>query len=651
MPKTFIPDAEMAQLENKGQVTIPKFIPDAEAGQFFGGEETPKQTMMGDPYRAPSLLKTAKGVIPSAGRFIADIYGAVRHPVETVKAVGAIGAGAVGKLIPGEQFGEQQFDAVTDFFKKRYGSIPALRETLETDPVGVASDIATVITAGGAVLKGTGTIAKSSKLTQFGSSVQKAGIAAEPVTLAIKGTGVVGKAVVGKVVAPFVNMVDFEIQKIATQRGIDLPIGAQTTSKFVQFQEVLASKGIFGRKVAEVFDVALNKIADIGDNVIRKTGGIADDTIAGKAIIEGIQNQKQQFIRTKNALYEKIIPLKGKGVPIVVNADETVKILKVFVEELKRGKKITGLGGDLSLYEKLIAELSKKSGANKLRGLQAVDVRQALQRLNNLVQQQAGFVSTGDNARRMKVIATLSGELDNALKLAHPELAQAITEANQFFTSNVEQLNSRLARRIKAVSNQPDKVFNIVTQSNTGFNEIEQILSVLTPDDLANLQATALKKIIDNATSKTTGHFTASSIQREIEKIGRSKAELIFEPNQLKALDDIDALSKAVDRVGKIAGGSQTAFLQRSLTETIGAVALAFKSPPLAIALLLGDFSISKFLTSNFGRKLLLEGIDFTRASLVAEKLAPVLDITERGLFQTGRAKRAVQSKPDNQKQ
>ena len=638
MPLTF---EQFKALRDKGLST--QQITNFEAGNVPTGT----QRDMGDPFRAPSLLKTVTAIPRSTGRFIADIYGAVRHPVETIKAVGAISAGAVGKLIPGEQFGEEQFDAVTDFFKKRYGSISALRETLENDPVGAASDIASVITGVGGATKLLGKVTKSSKVAQVGGTITKAGIAAEPITLGIKGVGKVGGAIVKKAVAPFAKMVDFEIQNIAMQRGVDLPIGAQTTSKFLQFQEVLASKGIFGRKVANVFDTAINKIADIGDSVIRKTGGIADDTVAGRAIIDGIQNQKQQFIRTKNALYNKIIPLKGAGTPIVVNADETVKLLRTFIDELERGKKITGLGGDLNLYKKMASELSKKS-ATKLKGLQARNVRQALQRFDNLIQKEAGFISTGDNARRMKIAATLSGEFDEALKIARPELAQALTEANQFFSSNVEKLNSRLARRIKAVSSQPDKVFNIVTQSNTGFNELEQILSVLTSDDLNNLRATALKKIIDNATSKTTGHFTASSIQREIEKIGRSKAELIFEPAQLKALDDIDTLSKAVSRVGKIAGGSQTAFLQRSLTETIGAVALAFKSPPLAIALLLGDFGISKFLTSSFGRKLLLEGLNFTGQR--AKALAPVLDVTGRGLFQTGRATRAVQSEPNNQK-
>lgn len=632
----------------KAKGLTPQQIAGFEAGNVPTGTQQQSQQDTGDPFRAPSLLKTATSIPKSAGKFIADIYGAVRHPVETVKAISAIGSGAVAKLIPGEQPEEQAFDSVVDFFKKRYGSVSALRETLEQDPVGVVSDIASVVTAGGTAIKTFGGVTKSSKVAQVGSTIQKAGIAAEPVTLAIKATQKLGGAIISKTVAPFVKMVDTEIQRIATQRGVDLPIGAQTTSKFLQFQEVLASKGLFGRKVAEVFDTAINKIAEIGDEIIKKTGGIADDSIAGKAIVDGIQNQKQQFIKMKNDLYDKVIPLKGTGVPIVVNADETVKILRVFIDELERGKKITGLGGDLNLYKKMASELSVKSGSNKLKGLQARDVRQALQRFNALIQKESGFISTGDNARRMKVAATLSGELDIALIKAHPELAQAITEANQFFSSSVEQLNSRLARRIKAVSNQPDKVFNIVSQSNTGFNEIEQILSVLNPDEIANLQTTMLRKIMDNATSKTTGSFTASGIQREIEKIGRSKAELIFEPAQLKALDDIDALSKAVNRVQKIAGGSQTAFLQRSLAETIGAVALAFKSPPLAIALLLGDFSISKFLTSSFGRKLLLEGIDITKASNVAKQLAPVLDVTERALFQTGRAKRATQSEPNN---
>ena len=62
--------------------------------------------------------------------------------------------------------------------------------------------------------------------------------------------------------------------------------------------------------------------------------------------------------------------------------------------------------------------------------------------------------------------------------------------------------------------------------------------------------------------------------------------------------------------------------------------------PEIAIALLAGDFSISKVLTSKLGRKWLLGGVPIPT---FVNKIIKTIPITGKASFQTGRINRAIQ--------
>lgn len=93
-----------------------------------------------------------QNLVPSAQRFGSDIVSAVTNPVETVTNMGRVAAGAVEKLIPGQQQHEPYADAVGQFFANRYGGLENVKRTIAEDPVGFAADIATVLTGGEAAL-------------------------------------------------------------------------------------------------------------------------------------------------------------------------------------------------------------------------------------------------------------------------------------------------------------------------------------------------------------------------------------------------------------------------------------------------------------------------------------------------------------------
>src|SRR3990167_5826767 len=160
-----------------------------------GGLQQPEQ-----PKQDFSLEETLLNIPSSAGRFIGDIYSAVRHPLQTVQGLADIVSGGLEKGIvsgveavkPGTFPGkpterEEKFNAVIDFFVQRYGSMDKIKKTVQEDPVGFLGDVSLALTGGGAVLKGAGTVSKIQKVAQAGKTIQVAGLAIEPLTLIGKG--------------------------------------------------------------------------------------------------------------------------------------------------------------------------------------------------------------------------------------------------------------------------------------------------------------------------------------------------------------------------------------------------------------------------------------------------------------------------------
>lgn len=101
----------------------------------------------------------------SAGKFVGGLYEAVTSPVQTVKGLLDIGAGALQNITPkvvkdfvnrfetnpeAAQRAVNTANAVGGEYAKRYGSVEGFKEALATDPVGVVSDFSTLLSGGAA---------------------------------------------------------------------------------------------------------------------------------------------------------------------------------------------------------------------------------------------------------------------------------------------------------------------------------------------------------------------------------------------------------------------------------------------------------------------------------------------------------------------
>ncbi len=138
-----------------------------------------------------SLGTTLSNVPKSAANLVGGIADAVIHPVRTVKAIGSVAAGGVQKLIPGQQAEEANFDALTSFYKERYGSVDQFLKTLQEDPVGVAADASAIFGGAGAALKGVGAVSKIDAVTRAGQVTSNVAKKVNPLSAA---GGLVSKA-------------------------------------------------------------------------------------------------------------------------------------------------------------------------------------------------------------------------------------------------------------------------------------------------------------------------------------------------------------------------------------------------------------------------------------------------------------------------
>ena len=160
------------------------------------GQQPAAQAPQGPMGAGDVAFQAITNIPSSAAKFAGDIYQAVTNPVETVKSIGMLGAGAIKNALP---------KSVTDFITsissepgqidkavemanaaggelaKKYGSIEGFKTAIATDPVGTAADISMLFTGGGSLVgKLPGMVGRA------GETVANVGRAIDPLNIATK---------------------------------------------------------------------------------------------------------------------------------------------------------------------------------------------------------------------------------------------------------------------------------------------------------------------------------------------------------------------------------------------------------------------------------------------------------------------------------
>lgn len=135
-----------------------------------------------------AALSAVKNIPSSALDFGKGIYQAASHPIDTAGAALDAAAGGlknitpkpiadlIDKIDPNPASADRAVataDAVGNLYKNRYGSLDKIKNTLATDPVGMAADASTLLGVGGGLTAGklSGALSKASELTNPLSAV------------------------------------------------------------------------------------------------------------------------------------------------------------------------------------------------------------------------------------------------------------------------------------------------------------------------------------------------------------------------------------------------------------------------------------------------------------------------------------------------
>ena len=103
--------------------------------------------------RGFQISEMASNVLPSALKFAKDMTYPIIHPIQTATAIKTLVQGVGDKMGFDLGEGDQSIyvDAVVEELKNRYGGINEITQTLESDPVGLASDVAGIFMTGGSM--------------------------------------------------------------------------------------------------------------------------------------------------------------------------------------------------------------------------------------------------------------------------------------------------------------------------------------------------------------------------------------------------------------------------------------------------------------------------------------------------------------------
>lgn len=187
-----------------------------------------------------TAMNAVTNLLPSAANFAKDTASVVVHPIETIKTIGSLAAGALSKtgMVDAD---ESTVDALGKFYADRYGSPDGFKRALAEDPVGILADAATLLSAGGGAASKIGSITRAGSLAKIGEVASNVGRAIDPVNIAggaVRAAGTVPAVARGAAAVR-------SLPGLAAAYGLALPTGASPEA-FTRGAEIGAEVGRTG---------------------------------------------------------------------------------------------------------------------------------------------------------------------------------------------------------------------------------------------------------------------------------------------------------------------------------------------------------------------------------------------------------------------
>lgn len=217
-----------------------------------------------------------------------------------------IGVGEkIGQTITGRENyssgNTQRVDALTNFYKERYGGVDKVKETAYQDPVGVLTDLATLLSAGGTGVAKVGQVAKASKVANVGTKVAAVGKTLDPINQLLKiPAGITTKPVAGvtKAIEKTGDVLQTEAKKVPLA---GVRITPPQLKKFkdengVAVEDFIKKEKLTGNPVERGIEKA-EELQDLYDNAVMKSG----KKVTREEIIGGFDKQIADLTSGDNA--------------------------------------------------------------------------------------------------------------------------------------------------------------------------------------------------------------------------------------------------------------------------------------------------------------------------------------------------------------
>jgi len=192
------------ELENAEPKTVSSNVKNDQQGFVMPDKLSVYKQLMGLEKRTPNVLtedvqvdentpwlevlsKSVESAPNSGFEYVKDVFNTVLHPIDTMKGVAGLAAGAVQKFTEGVQPQEQNVDMLVDYLKNKYGSLAGFKRTVANKPIEVLADVSTFLIPGGAALKSLSVGSKTRILGKIGQVLSESGAVLDPLNLAKRG--------------------------------------------------------------------------------------------------------------------------------------------------------------------------------------------------------------------------------------------------------------------------------------------------------------------------------------------------------------------------------------------------------------------------------------------------------------------------------
>jgi len=404
---------------------------DAEINSFIQSKMSSVQGQTFAPKPQPTLFSPipqpeeksvggfAGNILKSGGNLIKDTVSAIVNPIDTIKGVGKVALGGVEKLVPGRQGAEDQFDALTNFYKERYGSIDAIKETAYNDPVGFALDASMVLGGAGAGLRAAGKVGQVGRISQVGNVVSKVGRAVDPINAATKTVGL-------------------------GVRAAKEILGTTTGAGYGAIQEGLTA-ATRGGAAQKAFTGSLRN-SGTGEEILKTTNSALDDLFEQRrtAYQGNLETLNKDTYRTKNGqLYirKELSPAEASKTKGYAPGSKVFVPTKLTVKGLK----------DIATQTFKEIGIDAKTGVIDFTKRPSLDANN-LQKLSDLVYQWDDITPAGLNQLRQEVVGFRKGGInlspaDNRFNLVVDRMGTGLKTYLEKRVPQIGKLNSKYAEQ------------------------------------------------------------------------------------------------------------------------------------------------------------------------------------------------------------